>query len=860
MTEYSYDEDLNENKFFQELKNKYKHLLDQAPTENWIICVPKNSSVENIILTKEDILYHILLPNEDKYRTLNGSEVKVLNSVIISKNDSLVSKTRILFEETFYTENLKKYQVWCVECLLNQIKSRFSNTCHSVLTLRDCIDFLWQETSGKEILELLDLSINHFLFQHNNFHELSLQVQKDLVNNLYTQCFNIALADSKIEQNISKHKHNLNISIESYVQHNLYKTLLNGISIHTACEDSNFNKIVRNLSHIHLRDLNIKPDLYDTITYAKHQLAKINGFSTILGKLSCLRHTITEISGYKSNFVLSADELLPILVFVILKSSVPNWIANLYFLKEFQFYLSTFEENKFYITTLEAAIEYIKSGIVLSDHISDNKNILCYFFEQIRLGNLSEVKVILDKNASNVEFESKTIDLCHPLCSCDKCENLLLQITTNVSLSMCSTNEKGQSALHIACMYGKPKIVELLLKYELNLNRTDFSGATPLHYAAMKGHQNVLLLLLHSGADINAEDNEKNTPLHFSCNNGQVTCVKALLYFSENKKGLININCTNLFGDTPLHNASRWGFKSIVHILLEHGADPNLENKLRKKPCDYALNLKIYNIILDAQTTNLNEYKKNLSEEYDFVEENFDTSDPNLQNYSSTKSSSTRSDEMSLDYDFEQSNPEKPMKPCSPREMKKAELLLRAVTYDDLPMLCYYLGLPVPLNSSKNDSSTLCHPLCNCEKCETVYVNNTEFENKQNINVCNSEGYTALHVASLHGQVDIVKLLLSNGALPNVMTNKGMTALHLACQTERLEIVKLLLDCDGIKVNLQDYKGNSALHFACHSRDIQIIKLLLKKGADLNITNGNGKTPLDEADGRSLNFIKNFES
>ena len=57
-------------------------------------------------------------------------------------------------------------------------------------------------------------------------------------------------------------------------------------------------------------------------------------------------------------------------------------------------------------------------------------------------------------------------------------------------------------------------------------------------------------------------------------------------------------------------------------------------------------------------------------------------------------------------------------------------------------------------------------------------------------NMPNTEGVRALHVASLHGNDDIVKLLIRRAnADPNVKTRaNSRTALHLACQYNNVEV------------------------------------------------------------------------
>ena len=49
------------------------------------------------------------------------------------------------------------------------------------------------------------------------------------------------------------------------------------------------------------------------------------------------------------------------------------------------------------------------------------------------------------------------------------------------------------------------------------------------------------------------------------------------------------INITNSFGETPLHQAIRWGEIELVRLFLEHGADPNLANRYNATPSEMAL-------------------------------------------------------------------------------------------------------------------------------------------------------------------------------------------------------------------------------------------------------------------------------
>jgi len=106
--------------------------------------------------------------------------------------------------------------------------------------------------------------------------------------------------------------------------------------------------------------------------------------------------------------------------------------------------------------------------------------------------------------------------------------------------------------------------------------------------------------------------------------------------------------------------------------------------------------------------------------------------------------------------------------------------------------------------------------------------------------------------------VDFVRALLDFGAEPDhVAEGRTWTVLHLAVELERVEIVELLLDA-GANVNIPDRTGCTPLHFAV---DIEadgawqmgekpvpnVSSLLLKRGADPHLPDHSGETPMDVA-------------
>ncbi|XP_069685178.1 ankyrin repeat domain-containing protein 27-like [Periplaneta americana] len=915
-----YDEDLNENSFFQVLKTDHKDIFLKATLEGWVICVPRAGSLPKYTLTHEDFFSHILVPSdelpESHFRTLNDKEIKICNRVItVEQNDiSRPYSTHILFEETFYTDDLLKYKVICVECPLERhthISCGQSDEKRivTVQTLRDCIDLLWTQSAGREILEKMDEAIQDFLTVNTNLELQPLQFQRDVIGTLYTSCLQIALKDSRLREKSNEEKHlldNVKLSVETYVHHGIYKKLIKGITACTAYEDACLNKVIRNLSDVQLRDLEVRSDLYEAVPRAKGELSRIEGYSTVLGKIGCLKRMILSIS--KPNIatdvvggnVVAADDLLPMIVFLIIKTSLPNWIAHLTYMKQFRFSSCStchVDEHSFLITTLEAAIEHIKSGILLgpsapeAQHVYENHDDICctveavpekskkgrpaivesscitYFFDQIRLGNIDYVEQILSKSCitNNSKFSDSSLKnedllprLCHPLCSCDKCESLLTKSFRDTTPTIHSCDDRGFTALHVACLFGRPLIVELLLSAGSNKDASDYSGSTPLHYAAAKGHQNALLLLVHFGAVIDTPDNDGNTPLHLASNNGHEGCVKALLYYAEHTGSKLNTNSENSNGDTPLHFAARWGYENIVQILLEYGASPHVENKRRLTPLDYAHNLHVSKLLISSKIV---QNSKSLMQEK-IVESSPDKGSIDIAVASKpaldfTDDSVKIADRHVINRGKEQHG----VRPQSTEQIMKVEKLLRAIAFGDTRLASFYLGLDGPVSVSSDsevqsatDIRSLCHPLCICEKCQPDSSDNFECDIKfhkeiLNVNACNSDGFTPLHISAMHGRTDVVRLLLDAGAQINVVTRtRGVTPLHLACQNQRFQAAKLILETGNCDLDIQDSGGNTALHYASFTGNARLVDLILKYGPLLDLKNSNGKTPLNEAE------------
>ena len=112
-----------------------------------------------------------------------------------------------------------------------------------------------------------------------------------------------------------------------------------------------------------------------------------------------------------------------------------------------------------------------------------------------------------------------------------------------------------------------------------------------------------------------------------------------------------------------------------------------------------------------------------------------------------------------------------------------------------------------------------------------------------NPNAVEEGGWTALIVAAQEGHAEIVKMLLAAGANPNAARDNGVTALIWAGQKGYPEVAKSLLAA-GANPNMANEKGETALIVAVYNGRPEIVKILIDADTNLEAARYDGRTAL----------------
>uniref|UniRef100_A0A7N6C2K2 VPS9 domain-containing protein n=1 Tax=Anabas testudineus TaxID=64144 RepID=A0A7N6C2K2_ANATE len=785
-----YDENILKNPFYLALEKQRPDLCSRVAELHSIVLIPCCGSLTVSSYSDSQFDSYVLQPVEDGYQTVDGKEVRIQDrQVLLGSGFPAPASVPILFEETFYNDQEQSYSILCISRPVEVDPSPAEQNPpppYCLKSLEDVREFLGRHT------QKLDKFIQGF---GQTFKE---QERKGLRHHIFykLKCFVVVFI----------------LIYQIYVHHGIHDFIFNFVGTLEASQDAAFNKTTRSLQELQQKDLGVKPEFSINLSRAKRELSQLNQWTSPLLKLLCLRRvalTATQTPRLSIEAV-CADDLLSVILYLLVKTEIPNWMANLSYIRNFCFSHSSKDELSYCLSTFEAAVEYINLGKLQNTHshsgelndkalFKEKMNLLAQsattpihcLFEHIANGNESEVKRLLSEGESDEEVKK----MCHPLCSCDLCDLQLSGRLNDPSIvTPFSRDDRGYTPLHAAAVCGQAQLIDVLVHKGAPVNATDYHALTPLHLSCQRGYQGVTLLLLHYKANTDAQDNNGNTPLHLACMYGHEDCVKALVYYDVQS---CRLDLQNDKGDTPLHVAARWGYEGIIQVLLENGASTDILNKIKESPLQCALNSKH----LPSNTVSSSSQSPSRS--------------PQASECSSRRSSISSTSSLGSE-----------VKPEAERvRHREVEKLLRAVADGDIEMVRYLLDWMDEEEEDEGEvqsDALLCHPLCQCPNCAP-----TQKAGALSVNSHNVDGFTPLHVSALHGHSALAALLIRHGS--------------------------------NALVNVTNLQGNTALHEAVRGGHQVVVEELLKAGASPGVRNKRQRTPLDcayELGGKNTEILR----
>jgi ankyrin repeat protein len=369
------------------------------------------------------------------------------------------------------------------------------------------------------------------------------------------------------------------------------------------------------------------------------------------------------------------------------------------------------------------------------------------------------------------------------------------------------------------------RVAHYLLDNNVNVNVTIGNGETPLTMAAFGGHKAMVELLLSHGADVNAQGDAGETALHQTAKHGFQAVTEVLL------TNHANVNALNNNGATPLFLAASSGQLKIVQRLLVSGANPNLKDARGLTPLNYAITAgspEVVKVLLEAGTAVSTEDSFGRTPLSYAAEKNNQTivnlllnarADPNGGKLDAPIFSAIK-----------QGN------------TNTLELLLRAGAN---PNLAGAFNLPGTTTANILNHSGHLTPLWMAISLDQLPVVQMLLQFKADPNDSVTDGQPLLF--SVLSDTNMLEALLDAGAKvdPVSAEESQWTPLGAVASQNNAPAVEMLLK-HGANPNVHNRNGITPLHWAAyHLADGKIFELLLTNKADPNVRSNDGVTPLD---------------
>ncbi|XP_063965587.1 E3 ubiquitin-protein ligase MIB2-like isoform X3 [Lytechinus pictus] len=296
------------------------------------------------------------------------------------------------------------------------------------------------------------------------------------------------------------------------------------------------------------------------------------------------------------------------------------------------------------------------------------------------------------------------------------------------------------------------RVSEILSSTPKKVN-VKIEGKSALHKASFHGHRDVVKALLEAGADIEITTDDGHTPLHYAVEGDEPVVTKCLL-----EEGA-DVNKVNGRSRSPLHGAAARNHVDCARILINHGCNVNMQDYRKDTP------------LHDTITT-----------------DGVDVAELLLK-------------APSLDTSIENG--------------KKFTPLQFAVLQDQLEIVRMV---------ARHCPSSIAVP--------------------------KKDGYNVLHIAAVNNHVEVMKSLLAiedNGLCIEAKNSEGQTALHLASHEGYSESIEYLISL-GADINSQCSHDHSPLHLVASKtrsittevKETPILKKIRKKYRDRGVGNSTG--------------------
>jgi len=455
-----------------------------------------------------------------------------------------------------------------------------------------------------------------------------------------------------------------------------------------------------------------------------------------------------------------------------------------------------------------------------------------------------------------------------------------VQTLVRQGLDVNATRANLVTALHWAAHWDDVATADLLLRAGARVNATDDTGVTPLVLAAQNGSEAMVARLLDAGALPNL--GKPFSPVMVAARTGNVAVMKALL----DRGGDVNAREADQ-GQTALMWAAVEKHPDVVRLLVSRGADIQARTGDPAAAAGLATAAPGGGSLLGGQAgmsfgrPGMNGLLANGFTALLFAARSGDLESARILLDAGANPNDTATDRMSA------------LVLATYRGNLPVALLLLEKGADPNAAGAGFTALHWAAGTWENDTTKNnittdrpdyeWYPAAGLKEGRTDFVKallahgadpNVRMArapvrtgSSKNLDLTELHGGTAFLLAAASGSVEIMRLLVDKGADHRAGTtedpkaDRGLTVgnttpLMAAAGLGRVlgenstpeeasvEAAKYILELGGVDVNAVDTLGQTALHYAAYNRRDQMVQFLIDRGAELEVKNVYGETPL----------------
>ena len=446
---------------------------------------------------------------------------------------------------------------------------------------------------------------------------------------------------------------------------------------------------------------------------------------------------------------------------------------------------------------------------------------------------------------------------------------------------------EGHTPLHIAAHYGHLSLIQLLIsRYNCDSSISGQHGRYPIHHAAIEGHLDIVKYLIDiENCESSCIDEFKSTPLHLASSRGHLDIVKYLIlnkqcdpygvdsnkrtpfevaaqnnqievirFFVEEISFLVDITKAIVAGSVVGHKATQY-VSCCLRLFSASSAGhlDRVKKLVELEDCDMYQTLSNGRTIIHYASEGCHlDVLKYYVDEKGYNPVCFDKNFVTPLHLAAEKGSLEIVKYLTLKKSFD---------PAVEDYRGDTPIHYAACNYNSVEVLEFFItSLSIQPNIPGHLQKTILHYAC---EYRCIKLIGWLFTNYPLLSLSrDSDGYSPLHKACIHGDTDIVRLLIKEmksrfifetdtektqiilkttaaghldiikilkaelGCDPEVAGEEGRLPLHYAAENGHAHIMKYLIDELDCNPNCSDDHGSTPLHLAAKNGHIEIVQYL----------------------------------